>query len=103
MNAAVAEVTTRFGTEVTVAFFPDRSRKAKQLKMYERNAMKDFMPVVSEEKNEHLYRCALSTAKSRLLLVFLFFFFSTLSFCVGQFACVDGACAAVANARCVSR
>ena len=58
MNAAVAEVTTRFGTEVTVAFFPDRSRKAKQLKMYERNAMKDFMPVVSEEKNEHLYRCA---------------------------------------------
>lgn len=57
MHAAVAEVTTRFGTEVTVAFFPDKTRKAKQRKMYERNMMKDFMPVISEEKNEHLYKC----------------------------------------------
>jgi hypothetical protein len=57
MHAAIAEVTTRFGTEVTVAFFPDKSRKDKQRKMYERNFMKDFMPVISEEKNEHVYRC----------------------------------------------
>ena len=57
MNAAVAEVTTRFGTDVTVAFFPDKSRKAKQLRMYQKS-MKDFMPVVSEEKDPQLHRCA---------------------------------------------
>jgi hypothetical protein len=58
MNAAVAEVTTRFGTEVTVAFFPDKSRKAKQLRMYGRNATKDFMPIVSEAKDPFMHTYA---------------------------------------------
>lgn len=58
MNAAVAEVKTRFGTEITVAFFPDKSRKAKQLRMYGKNATKDFMPVVSDEKDPFMHTCA---------------------------------------------
>jgi hypothetical protein len=74
MNAAVAEVTTRFGTEVTVAFFPDERRKAKQLRMYEKNSTKDFMPVISGEKNPHVHTfapfpyllfCLLSQTKSK--------------------------------------
>jgi hypothetical protein len=57
MHAAIAEVTTRFGNDVTVAFFPDKSRKAKQLRMYGKS-MKDFMPVISEEHDPSVHRYA---------------------------------------------
>ena len=57
INAAVAEVTTRFGTTVTGAFFTEGKHKKKQLRMYQK-ALKDFMPVVSEERDATLLKCA---------------------------------------------
>jgi hypothetical protein len=65
MSAAIAEVTTRFGTDVTVAFFPDKKRKEKQLRMYQKS-MKDFMPVVSDQRDPHVHRRAAAAAAPAL-------------------------------------
>ena len=50
-------MTTRFGTTVTGAFFTEGKHKKKQLRMYQK-ALKDFMPVVSEERDATLLKCA---------------------------------------------
>lgn len=56
MHAAVAEVTNRFRTEVTAFFFPDPSRMEKHMKMYQKQGIRDFMPVISEQRSPLIYK-----------------------------------------------
>lgn len=58
MHAAVAEVTNRFRTEVTAFFFPDPSRMEKHMKMYQKQGIRDFMPVISDQRGPMIYKCA---------------------------------------------
>lgn len=63
----VANGTSSYRTRSTILFYPEERRRNRHIKLYERKGMSQLMPLVIENVDAQVHRCALVASSNFVL------------------------------------